>query len=143
MSKPKKHILTFEQEYDFDMIGICSHHNDYRLVWGVNEKLNIQLTKSTDDYIVVGKKGMKSSEHSFYEYKDIDNLTEYYLIKNKAQGKFLIPEKPSIDYFLFLFENHLLDPKILVEELKEISSVLGGFIFDPEEFDSTENIVFN
>jgi hypothetical protein len=143
MAKPKKHILTFEQEYDFDMIGICSHHNDYRLAWGINEKLNIHLTKSEDDYVVVNKKGVKMSDHSFYEFKDDENLTEYYLVKNKSQGKFLIPEKPAIDYFLFLFNNHLLDPEDLVEELKEIASVLGGFVFDPEEIDSTENIVFN
>ena len=32
---------------------------------------------------------------------------------------------------------------IVVLDLREISSVLGGFIFDPEEFDSTGNIVFN
>lgn len=143
MSKQKRHTLTFEQEYNFDMIGICSHHNDYRLAWSLNERLNIQLTKSDDDYIVVNKKGLRMSEHSFYEFRDTENLTEYYLIKNKSQGKFLIPEKPAIDYFLFLFENHLLDPIELVEDLKSVSSVLGGFVFDPEEFDSTENIVFD
>lgn len=143
MSKQKRHTLTFEQEYNFDMIGICSHHNDYRLAWSLNERLNIQLTKSEDDYIVVNKKGLRMSEHSFYEFRDTENLTEYYLIKNKSQGKFLIPEKPAIDYFLFLFENHVLDPIELVEDLKNVSSVLGGFVFDPEEFDSTENIVFD
>lgn len=143
MSKQKKHILAFEQEYDFDMIGICSHHNDYRLAWGLNEKLGIQLTKCEEDYVVVNKKGVKLSNHSLYEYKDTENLTEYYLIKNKHQGKFLIPEKPAIDFFLFLFENHILDPEVLVDQLREIQSVLGGYIFDPEEFDSTQNIVFS
>lgn len=143
MAKQKKHILTFEQEYDFDMIGICSHHNDYRLAWGLNEKLNIQLNKVADDYIVVNKKGIRMSEHSLYEFKDAENLIEYYLIKNKNQGKFLIPEKPLIDYFLFLFENHILDPNELIDDLREIPSVLGTYVFDPEEFSSTENIVFN
>jgi hypothetical protein len=55
----------------------------------------------------------------------------------------LIPEKPAIDYFLFLFENHIWDPEDLLVKLKNISSVLGGFIFDPEEFESTELLVFN
>jgi hypothetical protein len=143
MIKPKKHILTFDQTYDFEMIGICSHHNDYRLAWGLNEKINIQLIKVDEDYVVASKKGVQLSNHSMYEFKDPENLIEYYLIKNKNQGKFLIPEKPSIDYFLFLFENHEWDVEDLVSELREIPSILGVFIFNPEEFTSTENLVFN
>ena len=143
MIKPKKHILTFDQTYDFEMIGICSHHNDYRLAWGLNEKINIQLIKVDEDYVVASKKGVQLSNHSMYEFKDPENLIEYYLIKNKNQGKFLIPEKPSIDYFLFLFENHEWDVEDLVSELREIPSILGVFIFNPEEFSSTENLVFS
>ena len=143
MTKNKKHTLLFEQDYDFEMIGICSHHNDYRLAWGINERLNIQLTKAAEDYVAVNKKGVPVSAHSLYEFKDEDCLTEFYLVKNKSQGKLLIPEKPSIDYFLFLFENHLIDPEELAQQLREIASVLGTFIFNPEEIQSTENIVFN
>lgn len=143
MAKTKKHILTFDQEYDFDMIGICSHHNDYRLAWGINEKLGVVLTKSDEDYIVVNKKGVRISNHSMYEYRDQENLTEFYLIKNKNLGKFLIPEKPSIDYFLFLCENHILEVDQVVEDLRGVQSILGVFIFDPDEIDSTENLVFN
>lgn len=143
MSKPKKHILTFDQAYDFEMIGICSHHNDYRLAWGINERLAIQLIKVDEDYVVTNKKGLKMSSHSIYEFKDQENLIEYYLIKNKSLGKFLIPEKPTVDYFLFLFENHEWEIEDLIDELRSVPSILGIFIFDPEEFDSTENLVFN
>jgi hypothetical protein len=143
MTKPKKHILTFEQAYDFDLIGICSHHNDYRLAWSINDRLKLRLQKADENYIVVNKKGEKISEHSYYEYIDEETHIHYYLIKNKVQGKFLIPEKPSIDYFLFLYENHLLEPDDLLCELREIPSVLGGFIFAPESIGSTEYIVFN
>lgn len=141
--KPKKHILNIEQVYDFEMIGICSHHNDYRLAWGLNEKLGICLTKSEEDYLVAGKKGQLASNHSKYVYQDPENLIEYYLVKNKSLGKFLIPEKPTIDYFLFIYENHLIDPEDHLASLKEVSSVLAAYLFDPEEIDSTENIIFN
>jgi hypothetical protein len=143
MAKAKKHILEFEQAYDFEMIGICSHHNDYRIAWGINEYLKIQLTKSDEDYLVVNKKGVKISQHSLYEYKDNENLIEYFLIKNKGQGKFLIPEKPSIDYFLFVYENYILDTEEIIEELRKVPSILGSYIFQPESIQSTENIVFN
>ncbi len=143
MSKLKKHILTFQQSYDFDMIGICSHHNDYRLAWSINDTLKIMLSKAEQEYVVVNKKGVKQSEHSLYEFKDEENLIEYYMVKNKVNGKYLIPEKPLIDYFIFLVENHLFDPFHFAQKLKDVSSVLGTFVFDPEEFESTENIVFN
>jgi hypothetical protein len=143
VSKPKKYILPNDQVYDFEMIGICSHHNDYRLAWSLNEKLGIHLSKSEEDYLVAGKKGSPASHHSKYFYKDPENLIEFYLIKNKSLGKFLIPEKPTIDYFLFLYENHLLDPDDLVESLRDVSSVLGAYVFEPREIDSTENIIFN
>ncbi|MFO0494594.1 MAG: IPExxxVDY family protein, partial [Flavobacteriia bacterium] len=122
---------------------LCSHHNDYRLAWGINEELSIQLKKAEEDYVITNKKGQKVSQHSLYEFRDEENLIEYYLIKNKSLGKYLIPEKPAIDYFLFLFENHIWEPEDLLAKLKTISSVLGGFVFDPEEFESTELLVFN
>ena len=56
MTKPKKHILNFDQVYDFQMIGICSHHSDYRLAWGLNEQLNTYLEKADEDYISSSKK---------------------------------------------------------------------------------------
>ena len=143
MSKVKKHTLYVDQAYDFDMIGILSHHNDYRLAWGLNERLLIQLVKTDEEFVVVNKKGIKISSHSMYEFKDNENLIEYYLIKNKSQGKFLIPEKPAVDYFLFLYENHIWDLEDLVSELRQTPSILGIYTFDPEEFESTENLVFN
>ena len=142
MTKTKKHILQFEQEYDFELIGICSHHNDYRLAWGMNEQLGIALTKTDDEHIVANKKGEIQSRHSKYVYKDDENLITYYLVKNKGLGKYLIPEKPTIDYFLFLYENYIWEATDLTNRLKEIPSVLGAYIFEPIELQSTEHIVF-
>lgn len=143
MAKTKKHLLVFEQDYDFEMIGICSHHNDYRLAWNINSHLGLSLIKSDENFVVVNKKGVTVSEHSMYEFKDKENLTEFYLIKNKNYGKYLIAELPSIDYFLFLCENHTYEISDFAKELKKVNSILGVFEYDPEELDSTKHIVFN
>jgi hypothetical protein len=143
MGKQKKYTLTLECEYDYEMIGICSHHSDYRLVWGINSVLNLNLEKADEDFIVVNKKGQHLSHHSFYEFKDSENLIEYYLIKNKNEGKFLIPEKQDIDYFLFLCENYLENTSEIIQKIKSVKSVLAVFNFNPEEIHSTENLVFN
>lgn len=142
VSKPKKHILTLDQDqtFDFDLFGICSHHNDYRLAWGMNEKLGIRLEKSDEDYVVM-KKGVLQSSHSKYYYKDPENRAELFLLRNKSLGKFLVPEKPTIDYFLFICENHFYEPEQVLTALRDVSSILGAYVFDPAELDSAENIV--
>lgn len=143
MSKRKKHILSFEDEIDFDMIGICSHHSDYRLVWGINDKVKLKFTKSDDDFIITNRKGEVVSEHSMYTFVDEENRLEYYLIKNKTQGKMLIPEKAAIDYFMFLCNNNAVEVDDLMKSLKSVESVLAAYAFDPSEIPSVENIVFN
>jgi hypothetical protein len=142
MAKQKKHTLAFEQMFDFDMVGICSHHSDYRLAWGINQCLNIQLNRCVEDYVVTNKKGEAVSSHSMYEFFDEENRMDYFLVKNKVQGNYLIPEKPAIDFFLFLCDNTAVEIDDLSKQLKTISSVLGVYPFDPEEIDSAEYLVF-
>ncbi len=142
MAKQKKHTLTFEQTFDFDMVGICSHHSDYRLAWGINQCLTIQLSRCEEDYIVTNKKGEAVSSHSMYEFADEENRLDYFLVKNKMHGNYLIPEKPSVDFFLFLCDNIAIDIEQLMKQLKEVSSILGVFPFEPEDIHSAEYLVF-
>ena len=143
MVKKKKHILSFEPEIDFEMIGICSHHSDYRLVWSINNNIGLRLIKSKEDYTLTNKKGELTSSHSSYEYSDDQNRLNYYLIKNKSQGQYLISENPSIDFFLFLCDNHAIEIDELIARLKNVPSILGAYQFDPMEINSAENLVFN
>lgn len=143
MTKKKKHILSFKDEIDFEMIGICSHHSDYRLVWGINDKVKLKFIKSDEDFIVTNRKGETISEHSMYSFVDDENRLDYFLIKNKTQGKMLIPEKAAIDYFLFLCNNTIIEIDDFLKELKSVESVLAAYMFEPSEIPSAENIVFN
>ncbi|MDX2362422.1 MAG: IPExxxVDY family protein [Crocinitomicaceae bacterium] len=143
MAKRKKHILTFDEELDFEMIGLSSHHNDYRLAWSINDKVQLHLIKCDEDYIVTNKKGDEVSTHSMYAFEDEVNRLEYYLIKNKHKGQYLIHEKPAIDYFLFLCNNMAVDSEELIMNLKSVPSILAVFAFDPEEIPSAEQLVFS
>lgn len=142
MVKKKKYTLTIDYEIDFDLIGICSHHNDYRLAWNINEKIGLNLAKCDEDYVLTDKKGEAVSSHSMYNFEDEENRLTYYLIKNKHHGKFLIPEKPTIDFFLFLHDNIAIELVELMNNLKSVPSILGVYEFDPIEIGSAENIVF-
>ena len=144
MAKSKKHNLSFEQNFDFEMIGICSHHNDYRLAWSINSELKFHLEVSQEPYIAdVKKNGIESRmEFSMYEYLDKENHLDYFLIKNKTLGKFLIPEKQNIDFFLFICEKEMIDVAELITKLRGVTSILAVFPFEAEEIDSAKKLVF-
>lgn len=142
MGKPKRHVLSLESEIDFEMIGICSHHSDYRLAWGINRILEIDLTKSEEPFVIYGKKGTLQSSHSFHVFYDEIDQMAWYLIKNKAEGKFLIPEKNQIDYFLILRENQLYEVDELIEKIRKSNSVMAAYIFEPSTLPSAELIQF-
>ena len=77
-----------------------------------------------------------------YIYQDEENRLDMYLIKNKNKGKYLIPEKPTIDYFIFLHNNVSLDPEEIIADMKRVESVLGAYIFDAEELPSARQMIF-
>lgn len=77
-----------------------------------------------------------------YEFADEENRLDYFLVKNKMHGNYLIPEKPSIDFFLFLCDNAAIKIDDLTKQLKSVPSILGVYPFDPEEIDSAEYLVF-
>lgn len=129
-----------DDEIDFDIIGICSHQSDYRTVWEINNGGFLKLEKSDENYIVSNKKNEIVSSHSMYEFLDKENRIDYYLIKNNSFGKYLFPEKASIDYLLFLCNNHFLDPMDLILELKKIKNLIGVYFLDTDEIPSANTI---
>ncbi|MGB0932974.1 MAG: IPExxxVDY family protein [Lishizhenia sp.] len=137
-----KHVLKLEADVDFDLVGICSHHPDYRLCWALNDQLRLRLTKANEPFCVSNKKGGVVSEHSFYEWFDEVNHIEYYFIKNKGGGKYLIPEEPQIDYFLVLRENNIVAISALVAQLKQNSGIITALEIDAVNLKSADKLIF-
>lgn len=136
-----KHKLFAEDDYEFDLIGICSNNSDYSLCWNLNQCLEITLSKG-DDYVCVSKKDGEST-HSFYQHINGDEQTEYYLIKNLSSTfKHLIPEKDQVDYFLLIKNNFERDLDDILTQIRSNESILTAFIFDPEELKSKTNLLF-
>lgn len=139
--KMAKHKLLFEDEFDFELIGICSSHSDYRLCWAINQSLGISLSKE-QDYSILEKKD-REHLHSFYSFFDEEEHIEYYLIKNVSNNyKRLVPEKDQVDYFMVIKNNLVRDIGLMVNRLKENESVLTAFVFEPNELKSKANLIF-
>lgn len=141
MAKQKKYQLSVENEYNYDLIGICSHYSDYRLVWSLNDVFRFNLSKAKEVFLVSNKKGT-ASEFPYYHALIKDKHLEVYLIKNKYGGKYLIPEKQQIDYFIFLCNNFVVDTNDFVEKLRKIESIVLAYPFNARGFQSTEYILF-
>jgi hypothetical protein len=45
MAAKKKHTLSFELEFDFEVIGISCHQKDFKLCWSINETTGWELKK--------------------------------------------------------------------------------------------------
>ena len=137
-----KYKLVLEDDYDFDLIGICSSHSDYRLCWAMNTDLKINLCRGEDYYL----KNKKDGEYyfSFYEYIDNETFQEFYLIKNLSFDNFkrLIPEQDQIDYFLVIKNNYDIELESFLTQLKKIECILTAFQFNIEDFKSKANLMF-
>ncbi|MBU2020666.1 MAG: IPExxxVDY family protein [Bacteroidetes bacterium] len=136
--KPNKIMLTLEEDFDFEIFGICSHHPDYRLAFEINQKLNLRLFKSDHDFIPDLKKGTPGA-FSCFEHIDED-FGAFYLIKNSAIGKHLIPEKSMIDYFLFVNQLNGIEIQKTVKILNDIGIVLATYHFDSSHLPSISSI---
>lgn len=136
-----KHKLLLDDDFSFDLIGICSSNADYRLCWGINKALSISLEKDEDLSIFIKKEG--DHLYSFYSFYDEIEHIEYYLVKNISNHyKRLIPEKDQVDYFLVIKNNWTLEINDILTSLKRIDSILTAFVFDPNELKSKSNLVF-
>ncbi|MCT4562047.1 MAG: IPExxxVDY family protein [Crocinitomicaceae bacterium] len=140
MSKKKthRHVLTLDEDFEFETFGLCSHHPDYRVAFNLNEVLDIQLQKAEEDFKPEVKKGT-AAPHSIYEFINED-FGAFYLIKNQSQGKFLIPEKPQVDFFLFVNQLNGVNERDLMHKINQVSIILGTFYFESDELPSLKNI---
>ena len=112
------------------------------MAWGLNQALHSEFAKSDEPFVIQSKKGVKVSEHSFHFWFDEVNQLECYLIKNKSEGKYLIPEKNQIDFFYIIRENQVIEAEEVLEQIKRINSVVAAFQFDPSSIPSCELLIF-
>ena len=137
--KKKKISIDYSIDYDYYLIGICSHCSDYRLIWSLNSVLDTKFFKRSEPFKVYNYKKKKEMLFPLYYYEDYIDHSTYYVIKNNFDSNTLISEVPNID-FLFFVQNHFNEKlyKQLLSKIKECKDVLGVFELNPSEFTSTQ-----
>lgn len=135
-----KFTLNIEEDYDFSLIGISCHAKDYRLCYELNKILEIDLVRGED--LDIDSKNTKAN-YALYDYIDEENFIDYYLISNRSNKGYLIPEHKSTDFFLLLkgaSNDDIIEN--IINKISEIQLVLTSFQIDVNSLKSKQNLIF-
>ena len=66
----------------------------------------------------------------------------YYIIKNKQNFKFLLPEKSAFDYFLLIRDNFIFEMSDFTTQLRQINGIVAVFTIANSEFELAEHLTF-
>jgi hypothetical protein len=143
MVKGKKiHKLEVDPDFSFILIGVSSHESDYKLIWSLNSKLDLKLSRESN-LVIVDPKLEHNPEFSCYHGESKEGDFHIHLLSNKSEHGFLIPELGNIDYFLKLTgEVSDLHKKKFLDGLKETGLVLATFLIQPDTLKSKSRLIF-
>ena len=146
---PPKKKLLIENDYDFFLFGISCPEKPYRLCWALNNQLKITFSKSKDMEVLSHitskheKNQFEQSKFPVFTYHNEEMFTDYHLIVNKTEHKFLVPEYRHADYLLMVQGGMPFSEKnFILKKIKEVAFVQTSFEIDPKKIKSKENLVF-
>lgn len=138
----KTHKLQSDPEYNFQLLGISSHENDYRLSWSLNEALSFKLVK-TNNLEILNRKFSEKQEFSLYTFEDEETLVKYNLLSNRCDNGFLLEEMKNIDFLLQIFgEISKEELQRLISDLNDIDIITMCFGIDISTLKSKDKLVY-
>ena len=136
-----KLVLDLDFDFDFSLFGISSHVSNYRLAWGINKLLEIDLERVDD--VDLSFDSNQKGNFSLYRFDDEESYTVFHLLSNRCDIGYLIPELKQIDYFV-QYWGPMPDKELssFKDALREIPSVLASIEINPMELKSRNNLLF-
>ena len=138
---PKKKLLI-QNDYDFFLFGISCGEKPYRLCWALNNQFKAAFAKDKD-VEVQEKNQTVQTKFPMFAYRNEEMFTNYRIILNKSENKFLVPEFKQADYLLMV-QGSLpsVEKNSILKKVKEITFVQTAFEIDPKKIKSKENFIF-
>lgn len=163
MATLKLYIDDEAEEIDFHLLAIHTSLEDFRLAYFLNQRLQLNLCKNTDEIKVKNKEG--NTFFSRFTFEDIKKDVFWNLIENENeitlkqnntnQGlfsdsknsfitkDFLLPEFKKVNYFLKIdaSQESIVPTEIatLVKLIKQVSTV---YYINLENIKSKNNLIF-
>jgi hypothetical protein len=141
LKQPKKLLLELDSDYDFKLMGIVTTAEVYRLGWLLHHKLRLFVERLDDIEIHLLKK-KESAYFPLFEFQDEEQRLEYFMLGNRSEGNFLIPEMKQVSYWLLIrgvFDN--LNESQLLKKVKALPQVQTALWVNPEELKSKDNLM--
>ncbi|QQR99185.1 MAG: IPExxxVDY family protein [Sphingobacteriales bacterium] len=140
MIKKNKNIID-SISFNFNIWGINSPLEDYRLCWLLNKILDWKL-KRVDDIAFYQQKEKRYINFNAYKYVNELDFYTIEIIKNKHDGNILIPEMKNFDYiFLFQGEEDYFNKDEITQVLKQIKGIQSIFEIDIENIKTKYNLL--
>jgi hypothetical protein len=138
--KTKK--LKYTPDYNFELLGISSTDDDYRLSWHLSRILNSEFARA-DDLEIIDSRFQEYLLFSVFENLDVAENVSVRLVSNKANIGFLIEELKNIDFFILVFDNENTELiNNLISRLKSTENISAVFKLKPESLKSKEKLLF-
>jgi hypothetical protein len=138
-----KKILEFdiEDHLDFEVIGIVCAYKDYRLCFEINQALNVEF-KKTDDLELRLERKHSTGWFSLYQYISADE-EEFYLIANKGNHTWFVPEQKHIDFFLVIRNRSpFTDTEAICRKLRDITLINSVIPMEVASLKSADNFLY-
>jgi len=133
------HKLKIDNQFPFRTIGISSHENDYRLIWAINAKLHTAFVKMAN--YKAFNETVAENEFSRYFFEDEDRYISFYILSNRCDNGYLVPEYRKVDYFMFLKgETEPGFAEAMVGKLKQVDILLTAFLVDNRTLKSIKKL---
>jgi hypothetical protein len=135
-----KHKLLIEYDFEFALLGISCHVKDYKLCWLLNKSIQVEFSQSDPIELAAGKKKVN---YNVFMHDDEEMCTQFFIIANKSDGHYLVPEQKNIDYWLKVEGNYdENDVMELQKKIKPIPGVLTVFQLEVSKLKSKQNFIF-
>lgn len=123
----KKKYLELSEEWEFQMIGIASTMRDFRLAYYLNKMVFLNLAKNEDLPAEIPGSA-DPVPFSFYQWEENETGLCFYLISNKRQNSWLIPEQKQADFFLLIKGGFSQESyKRFISTIRQIPNVITAF----------------
>lgn len=131
--------IDYNDELDFVLIGIVSGYKDYRICYELNTALDINLERSDDHKLIVGKNNSQLNYVRF-AYRD-EFEQQFILLCNRNEKGLLIPELSMIDFFLMIDPDEGIEKNVMLKNIKAIKLINTAVLIKPIELKSKHNLL--
>lgn len=138
----KTRKLKYIPSFDFELFGISSAEDDYKISWQISNSLKIEFLRR-DNIKISDSKICEDQIFSIFENITKTEDFNLKLISNKGNIGYLVPELKNIDYFIIISNNNeksFIDD--LLKQLRNIENISAVFKLNPESLKSKEKLLF-